>query len=291
MSGINETERPGIKMKVKDGTRIEKLYTDLRVMGQTRQRDECVSAAQIAYAFAVTVDAMGKLPPEEVTGAFWGGGRKTLQALRDDRIAKRKKFPNDTAAIAAEIGQPRKANESVNNRKWSVARHPELQFKFVEREIVTSRAERPDKRGKYIAGVPPVSADLLLVNAKDATPIVCEVKMGGDQNALFALVQSLAAVAQLTSKPQRERLRAQYAPSFGETTPKLFDVYVMTYAAPTRGIRPELMTMAQERAEELREARSLKKWVRRIAFVEAVADGDSLKFKLAPGDSLIELQR
>lgn len=38
-------------MNMKDGTRIEKLYTDLRVMGQTRQRDECVSAGDSLIEF------------------------------------------------------------------------------------------------------------------------------------------------------------------------------------------------------------------------------------------------
>lgn len=279
-------------MKVKDGTRIETLYTDLRnLKSQTKQRDRNVSAAEIADAFAVTVQAMSELPPEAVTGRFWDGGRKTLQELRDDRVTRKSIFPNDTAAIAAEIGQPKQAHEIVDQRVWSVEGHPELQFKYVEREIVTSRAEIPDtKRGAYIAGVPPVSADLLLVNALDATPIVCEVKLRDDENAVFALVQSLAAVAQLTSEPQRERLRAQYPESFGEATPSLFDVYVLMYEKPSTGIRLDFMETALVRAEELRKTQVLSKWVRRIAFVEAHLDGESLKFQLAPGASLIELQ-
>lgn len=279
-------------MKVNDGTRIETLYMDLRNMrGQTEQRDAAVSAAQIAEAFGVTVNAIGELPPEAVTGPFWAGGRKSLQKLRDDRIERRAVFPNDTAAIAAEIGQPRKEDEIVDQREWSVDGPPDLSFKYVEREIVTARAENPETGGgAYIAGVPPVSADLLLVNAVDATPIVCEVKIGGDQNALFALVQSLAAVAQLTSKPQRERLRAAYPHTFGETAPSLFDVYVMTHEKPTDGIRLELMNMALDRAAELRDAQVLKQWIRRVAFVDALLDGGSLRFKLADGESLIEFQ-
>lgn len=279
-------------MKVNDGTRIETLYTDLRnITRQTEQRDANVTASQIADAFEVTVKAMAELAPENVTGRFWDGSRKTLQELRDDRVTRGKVFPSSTGVIAAEIGQPKKGNEIVEQKEWAVEGHPELHFKYVEREIVTARAVRPDTgKGAYIAGVPPVSADLLLVNAVDSTPIVCEVKLRRDENALFALVQSLAAVAQLTSTPQRERLRAQYPDSFGETTPSLFDVYVLMVEKPTTGIPTEFMTMALDRAEELRKSRALNEWIRRIAFIEAFVDGESLRFELAPDASLIEFQ-
>jgi hypothetical protein len=45
------------------------------------------------------------------------------------------------------------------------------------------------------------------VNAGDRTPIVAEVKIGGDANAQLALIQALAAAAQLAPERQRRRLR------------------------------------------------------------------------------------
>ena len=50
--------------------------------------------------------------------------------------------------------------------------------------------------------------DLLLVRTDPGprVPIVCEVKIGGDQNVHYALIQALALAAQLAPVAQRKRL-------------------------------------------------------------------------------------
>src|SRR2546423_930194 len=82
---------------------------------------------------------------------------------------------------------------------------------------------------------PRIRTDLLLVNATsgDRTPIVAEVKVAGDENALLALVQALAAAAQLSPESQRQRLVDVYPEEFADV-PSRIDVYVITHDSPTR---------------------------------------------------------
>jgi hypothetical protein len=79
-----------------------------------------------------------------------------------------------------------------------------------------------------------ISLEALLVSAEDRTPIVAEIKIGGDQNLEFGLVQALAAAAQLSSEPQLHRLHDQYRNALGESAPTRLDVYVIAARAPSR---------------------------------------------------------
>ena len=97
---------------------------------------------------------------------------------------------------------------------WGVVDHPHLRFRYVDREIASARTTKDSSRGR------PLSLDLLLANAEDRTPIVGEVKLGGDQNAFYALIQALVQAARLSTPKQLERLRRFYADHFaGKTQP------------------------------------------------------------------------
>jgi hypothetical protein len=80
---------------------------------------------------------------------------------------------------------------------WEVTDHPELGFRYVDREITTARTTKDVDRSR------PLSMDLLLANAEDRTPIVGEVKLGGGTKTRFTLwssAWSTLPVSQLQSR-------------------------------------------------------------------------------------------
>ena len=149
---------------------------------------------------------------------------------------------------------------------------------FGTREITSGSAVDGDKRAWVIEQGCQVSADLLLMNTNDRTPIVAEFKRGGDRNADYALVRTLAAAAQLTPARQWERLRAQYSEYFGKHLPERLDVNVIVTNPPPRGTRPKLPERARTHAGELRATGTLDPWIRRIVFLEVKASAGCLSF-------------
>jgi len=120
---------------------------------------------------------------------------------------------------------------------------------------------------------------LLLANAEDRTPIVGEVKLGGDQNAFYALIQALVHAARLSTPKQLERLRRFYADHFaGEQPAGVVDVYVIVRDAPAAGTRPELFKLATKLAEQLVDDAEVSQRVRRIACVAARTEAEPLVF-------------
>jgi hypothetical protein len=156
---------------------------------------------------------------------------------------------------------------------WDVVGHPELGFRYVDREIATSRTTKGSD------GKRPLSVDLLLANADDRTPIVGELKLGGDQNAFYALIQGLVHAARLASPKQLERLRRFYADHFAREQPSgVVDLYVVLRDAPTAGTRPKLLELANTLAGELTQDAEVTQHVRRIACIAAQTDADPVRF-------------
>lgn len=156
---------------------------------------------------------------------------------------------------------------------WEVVGHSELGFRYVDREIATSRTTKGSD------GKRPLSIDLLLANAEDRTPIVGELKLGGDQNAFYALIQGLVHAARLASPKQLERLRRFYADHFARQQPSgAVDLYVVLHDAPTAGTRPELFELARTLAGELVQDAEVTRHVRRIACIVAQTDAEPLRF-------------
>ena len=92
--------------------------------------------------------------------------------------------------------------------------------------------------------------DVLLMDRSDGAPIVGEVKVGGDQNLFYALVQGLMHVAALAGSAQRARLVKAYAAAatgLAERGP--LDLYLLGVSAPPRGTRPALALLAEEIAQ------------------------------------------
>lgn len=247
----------------REPTRIEDLYHRYKKAGGQRQQMKlAVTTDVIANAFETTIESVTRL---RASGPFYPAGtRKALFDLYEER-RERTKSILDTEHMQALLWSP---------PRWSVEDRPELEFMFIAHEVSPASGVNGNKRVWAIEKEHRVSADLLLMNTTDRTPIVAEFKLGGDQNAEYGLVQALAAAAQLTPLSQRRRLRSQYSEHFGKHVPELLDVYVILADRRITGTRPDLLKRAFAHAGELTTSGRLDQWIRRIVFLEVKRAGD-----------------
>lgn len=84
---------------------------------------------------------------------------------------------------------------------------PSLGADYVDRELLVQRTTSPAawEDGTHNRGG--LRLDVLLADIEDRTPIVGELKMPGDMDPFFALVQGLACAAHLATANQYERMR------------------------------------------------------------------------------------
>jgi hypothetical protein len=237
---------------------IADLYEGLHGTSQAGQIEEAGGLAdepeRIARAFAEEVRRFENFHANE---PFYPAGTRKALPVQVSEVRK-------TPQLAAMLWRP---------PTWPVADHPRLGFRYVDREIASARTTKDASGGR------PLSLDLLLANAEDRTPIVGEVKLGGDQNAFYALVQALVHAARLSTPKQRERLRRFYADHFaGEQPAEVVDVYVIVRDAPTAGTRPELFNLAAQLAKQLVDDPQVSQGVRRIACIGARTETEPLVF-------------
>jgi len=247
---------------------IDTLYSDRKALGQEAQRNTRVVAEDVASGFARTV----RETDEAVRGGgpFHPEGRKSLRALLERFDPSSAARLGSTHDLAVSLWAP---------MRWEVENRPELSFFYVSREVTPGSVDIGG--GRRDQQTVKISSDLLLVNANvdDNTPIIGEVKLRGDQNALLALLQALASAAQLAPERQRKRLQSVYPDLLGGAVPERLDVYVITHEPPPKGVRPELYKHAVELADELTTSNGISSWVRRIAFLEADYESPALSFR------------
>ena len=78
---------------------------------------------------------------------------------------------------------------------------------YVDRELLVQRTTSPAKWEDGKRNLGGVRLDVLLADVADRTPIVAELKLPGDMDPFFALVQALACAAHLATPNQYERMR------------------------------------------------------------------------------------
>jgi hypothetical protein len=108
-----------------------------------------------------------------------------------------------------------------------------LDFRYVAREVIPAHTK--PRRAFEVEGGLFNSADLILANAQTKRPIVAELKIAGDKDPFTALVQALAAAAQLVPLPQRDRLACNFEGALSRSADQpVVDVYVLLASFPLR---------------------------------------------------------
>jgi hypothetical protein len=159
---------------------------------------------------------------------------------------------------------------------------PDLAFRYVDRELVCARTTggvRFDDSQRSSATTA-TRLDLLLAGASDSFPIIGEIKVGQDKDALFALTQLLMLAVHLVTPAQRQRLATRYGdrlavPEKGHA----LDLLIMLVDRPQRGrYRADLLQASDTLSERLMAAAAVSSQVRRIACVEGRSTGDGIEF-------------
>lgn len=149
----------------------------------------------------------------------------------------------------------------------SVEDEEALAFCYLDREIFPGRTTRAVR-------VSPRKLDLLLANSGDRMPIFAELKIGSDKLAYSALVQLLMLAAEFQSPSQRERLR-NHSKGYLTWPPEgpFADLYIIAHN-PSEGTYREPSIDATEKiSEQLVADARLSRYIRRIAYLNAINTG------------------
>ena len=158
----------------------------------------------------------------------------------------------------------------------------DLACDYVHRELVVQRTTSPagwdDGASNRGGGT---RLDVLLADRADRTPIVGELKLPGDRDPYYALVQALACASNLATPNQYARMRAHLrAGRFpaGENPPR-FDIFVLVVEEPGHeGITPKgrcangLKLAAETLAPRLLAQPAIARFIRRIATLRLARD-------------------
>jgi hypothetical protein len=150
-----------------------------------------------------------------------------------------------------------------------------LAFKYVDRELLLHRTRSPAQwdDGKLNRGG--IRIDILLATCTEPTPVVAELKLPGDMDPFFALVQALTGAAHLVTPAQYARLR-EHLPDgrFPENDgrPRL-DVYTLFVGTTEGSNQPAFRRAAHELPPKLLAHDGLAQSVRRIAGISVGLDG------------------
>ena len=152
--------------------------------------------------------------------------------------------------------------------RGSVQGEPELDFRYVERELVPARTtataqySNGQAKGKFIR------FDLLLAAE---LPILCELKLRHDNSsAFYALIQLLASLSEVATDSQRERLWRYYSPELPDPRDGRFDLYLMFHEFNSNSKpKSEILELTGKLAEELIRFPEISTHVRRIAMLDS----------------------
>jgi hypothetical protein len=240
-------------------TLMDVLYAEIHALVETRGVITSLQAAQLDLARAWLEE------PDRLAFAFAESVRQfTAYDNRDEAFYPERANPHlETREVAALASTNDVAALVARASLVGTAERPNGAFRYVDREIVPARTTggatfsdgRTAKQFRRL--------DLLLADADDRAPIIAEIKVGGDQHPLYALVQLLMLAAQLSTPNQFARLHHAYPDTFGDVG--RVDLYMLLAGQQTNGIyRPELNDIAQRLSAELMQREAVTRHVRRI---------------------------
>jgi len=144
---------------------------------------------------------------------------------------------------------------------------PDLAFEYVDRELLLQRTESPAKWENGAINRGGIRPDILLADLETRTPIVAELKLPGDMDPFFALVQALAGAAHLATSAQYERMRNHLKrgkfPAL--SAPPRLDVFTLFVGRTEGSNQPDFLRAAQTLPPQLLAHDGLARSIRRIA--------------------------
>ena len=243
-------------------THLRRYYDALHALFEQEQTALAELHAEdptlLIHRFRESVKALEKVPLIEAP--FYPNGRKELPSPPTP-VADIKKTHHFASQLSD--GRPRRV-EGCGDA---------LDFYYVDRELSPLRTERTN--------IPRRSLDLVLANAHDRTPIFAELKIRTDKLAYVAFIQVLMVALELIVPAEGQRFRG-HPPAHGLAWPQVgpfADLYLIAFEPPATGMYREPSLQATEDiARQLVEHSIVSQYLRRIAYLEAFADGDLSTF-------------
>jgi hypothetical protein len=208
--------------------------------------------------FAASVDAFSVWNCQE---PFFESARKPLPSV--DSLSALRRTEQFDAALRSGGGL--------------VESHPELNFRYVEREIVPARTTTGETYSNGLNQRRFIRFDLLL--ASDL-PILAEVKLAGDnQSAYLALIQLIASLAEIATPSQRHRLWRYYGHFLPAAENSSFDLYLLFHNFNFRS-KPkcEMLRLTDQLTAKLVDCPEFARHVRRIAAFDSAWNGRTIEF-------------
>ena len=145
-------------------------------------------------------------------------------------------------------------------------------IEYVGREI---RPCRTTENATYVDGLPAAAQrqlDLLLVG-KGKQPSLGEVKVRGDKNPFYALIQLLMYASELLSEYQRARLLNSFPGVFAENY-KSLDLYIVLHKYNCRGkVKEEILEQTRLLSKKLIKFSRFNKHIRSIHCIDVKLKG------------------
>lgn len=261
------------------------LYRGLAASGQrgltahlALAEDWCTNPRKLAVPFLLSVAQFGRYSNDR---EFFHDG-----ALAPDAPAASRGVPAPGACAPVPAPPPAAIERTVHFASWldtsetcPVDEAPELAFRYVDRELDCMRTSTSVNLEDGTPSKKALLLDLLLANASDDTPIITELKICDDEDALYGLVQALAAAAVLVTAAQRTRLRNVYSLDAAlRNGGPYVDIYVIFFKPPRTGTWPRILERSLMLAEGLLAQPEVSALVRRIEFLHAEHEVVGLTF-------------
>jgi hypothetical protein len=186
----------------------------------------------------------------------------------------RKDLPDPPTPFAELKKTEHFASHLADGNRREVAGAAELSFRYVDREIFPLRQTAP-------GGPRPARRSLdLLLASDDDLPIAGELKLRTDTPTYPAFIQALMYAIELNSENQRARLDEHHPGTFKwPVDGPVIDVYLIAFEPPKGGrFRPRSYEATKTISQKLVEDKRCSSVIRRIAYLEAGAEGDRLAF-------------
>jgi hypothetical protein len=184
---------------------------------------------------------------------------------------------------------PARISHTVHFAQWlratgdcRVAGMPELAFGYIDRELdcLRTRPGQPLEDGTPSKRA--IVLDLLLENRMDSTPIVAELKIRKDEDALYGLIQCLCAATHLVTVSQLARLRNVYGlTSVLRNSGPYLDLYIILFEPEVKGKWPMVLRQTLAVRDGLMKQAPITSMIRRIEFLHAALGKTGLEFTLA----------